>query len=261
MYQAVREMWKGFAIDSVSKLEEHLDNFRILFAFHSGKIENEEVTYHDTREIFVNGRVSSFTGDPRALFETQNQKLCYEYLKERIVAKEPITLELVREVHRILTSGTYDARRYIERGERAGEFKKHDYVTGILEVGSPPDAVEADIGSLLDEINGYRGGNPTTVAAYFHARFEYVHPFADGNGRVGRTLLNYFLMINNEPPVVIHEDGRKEYYAALECYDRDEDIFPLRRFLECETVRTWENTLERAQNHSQRNDKCLKDME
>ena len=102
--------WQSFPIKTVSDLEQRLDNFRVLFAYHSGKIENEEITLHDTREIFENGKVLNYTGSPRAIFEQQNQKLCYEFLKEKIAAKEPLTQELVLEVHRILTSGTYDER-------------------------------------------------------------------------------------------------------------------------------------------------------
>ena len=51
------------------------------------KMENEEITYHDTRGIFENGRVVNYTGNPRAVFEQQNQKMCYEVLKEKVVKK------------------------------------------------------------------------------------------------------------------------------------------------------------------------------
>jgi hypothetical protein len=61
--------------------------------------------------------VVSYTGSPRTIFEQQNQKLCYEAIKERLVEKEPLSVELVREIHRLLTSGTYDERRYLENVE------------------------------------------------------------------------------------------------------------------------------------------------
>ena len=140
-YAETAAYWQSFPIQTVSDLEQRLENFRVLFAYHSGKIENEEITLHDTREIFENGKVLNYTGSPRAIFEQQNQKLCYEFLKEKIAAKEPLTQELVLEVHRILTSGTYDERRFLENGERPGEYKKHDYITGKNEVGAPADRV------------------------------------------------------------------------------------------------------------------------
>lgn len=91
-YSQVVELWRSCKISSAVDLNKYLDSFRILFAYHSGKIENKEVTYHDTREIFENGKVAGYTGSPRALFEQQNQKLCYEFLIEKIVKKEPLNV-------------------------------------------------------------------------------------------------------------------------------------------------------------------------
>jgi len=122
-YSRVIALWQSYKIVSTADLDKYLDSFRVLFAFHSGKIENEEITYHDTREIFENGRVVDYTGSPRALFEQQNQKLCYEFLKEKIVKKEPLDIGLVKEIHKVLTGGTYDERRYIENEERPGEYR------------------------------------------------------------------------------------------------------------------------------------------
>ena len=61
IYKAVLDYWKNLDIRSASDLDKHLDNFRMLFAYHSGRIENSEITYHDTREIFENGRALHFT--------------------------------------------------------------------------------------------------------------------------------------------------------------------------------------------------------
>jgi Fic family protein len=166
-------------------------------------------------------------------------------LKPKIAAKLPLTTALIKEIHGTLTAGTYDERRYVEQGERPGEFKKHDYVTGLAEVGSLPDDVEDDLMDLLSELNTYKGKELLTAAAYFHARFEYIHPFADGNGRTGRALLNYFLMINNHPPIIIHDEDKAAYYDALAAYDISEDIAPMAAFLKQQTARTWEKTLER----------------
>jgi Fic family protein len=245
-YTKIVDMWRKFRVASVSDIDHYLHNFRILFAYHSGKIENQDITYHDTREIFENGRALNFTGDPRCLFELENQRLCYEFLKHKIAAKEPLTIPLILEIHAVLTSGTYDETRYIQRGERPGSFKKHDYMTGLLEVGSLPENVPTDISELLAEIAGADSRSDILMTgAYFHARFEHIHPFADGNGRVGRALLNYFFMTRGHPPVIINEEDKGKYYFALECYDRDEDIAPMRDFLLTQMERTWIKTLER----------------
>ena len=242
-YSRAVRLWQSYGIASAADLDKYLHSFRILFAYHSGKIENEEITYHDTREIFENGRVTGYTGSPRALFEQQNQKLCSEFLKEKIVNREPLDMELVKEVHRLLTAGTYDERRYIDNGERPGEFKKHDYVTGVHEVGSSAEDVEKEAAELITEIDAYKGDDVLKAAAYFHARFEYIHPFADGNGRVGRTLLNYYLMIRGHPPLIVHDEEKGTYYAALQQYDEAEDLAPLYEFFRYETEKTWAKAL------------------
>jgi len=247
-YEEIVNMWRLWQVETVSDIDERLYNFKILFAYNSGKIENEAVTYHDTREIFENGRALNFTGDPRVLFEQKNQKTCYEFLKHKITAREPLTVSLVLETHGILTAGIYDERRFVERGERPGAFKKHDYVTGRNEVGSMPENVSGDIAALLDEIQAYSGSEILKTAAYFHLRFEYIHPFADGNGRVGRTLMNYFLMSRDHPPLIIHDEDKAAYYAALEAYDKSEEITPMYDFLRQQTERTWEKSLARTTN-------------
>lgn len=246
-YTQTVQLWRSWQIASAAGLDKYLDSFRILFAFHSGKIENEEITYHDTREIFENSKVSNYTGNPRTLFEQQNQKFCYEYLKKKIVQKDPLSLELIKEIHRILAAGTYDERRFIENGERPGEFKKHDYVTGIHEVGSSAKAVESDLTELLNKVNAQAGEDIMKTAAYLHARFEDIHPFADGNGRVGRTLTNYFLMIANHPPFILYDEDKRRYYECLLKYDESGETNSLYEFFKYETEKTWAKTLTLAQ--------------
>lgn len=247
-YNDVLSLWKSYKINAPSDLDVYLDNFRILFAFNSGKIENDNITYHDTREIFENGKISSFSGDIRSLFEQSNQKLCYEFLKEKIVRKQPLSIGLIKDIHLILTSGTYDEHRFINNGERSGEFKKHDYVTGINEVGAAPEDVAFELQELLDELNEHTGSDKLKLATYLHARFEYIHPFADGNGRVGRTLLNYYLMINDHPPMIIYNEDKADYYNALEKYDSEEELVPLYNFLKYEVEKTWSKQLELSLN-------------
>ena len=245
MYDQIVHMWRNWNIKSVSDIEKRLNNFRILFAYNSGKIENDKITYHDTREIFENGRVLNFTGDPRTLFELENQRLCYEYLKYKIFDRVPITVPLILETHMILTAGTYDERRFVELGERPGEFKRHDYVTGREEVGALPENVSVEVNDLVEELRDFQDEAILRAATYFHLRFENIHPFADGNGRVGRTLLNYFLLIQNHPPVIVYDDDKEAYYFALEEYDKSEDIMPMFNFLRHQVELTWAKTLER----------------
>lgn len=247
-YTDVITYWQSLKIDSKEKLENVLDNFRILFAYNSGAIENAEITYHDTREIFENGKVISFTGNLRTIFEISNQKTCYEYLLDKIIKKEKISENLIKKVHELLTIGTYDERRYILNGERPGEYKKHDYVTGGEEVGASANEVAKEIANLLNEVNSINTNDAEDIikiATYFHNKFENIHAFVDGNGRVGRTLTNYILMINNMPPLIVYDEDKKYYYAALEKYDKEDDIKSMIEFFKYEMEKTWGKTLEK----------------
>ena len=106
-------------------------------------------------------------------------------------------------------------------------------------MGAAPEDAKREVAELLAEVNAYEGPDVLKAAAYFHAKFEHIHPFADGNGRVGRTLLNYYLMTRNHPPLIIGEEDRRQYFVALQKYDEDEDLEPLYRFLKAAVEKTW----------------------
>ena len=102
-------------------------------------------------------------------------------------------------------------------------------------------SLEAEIKELLEDIKDVEDKDALTAAAFFHAKFENIHPFADGNGRTGRLLMNYFLVCHDHPVITIHEEDRREYMKALEAWDESQDLDPLKRFLKEQTVKTWSN--------------------
>ena len=120
-------------------------------------------------------------------------------------------------------------------------------MTGRNEVGAPPENVAEEMEELLKELQDVSSENVLTAAAYFHATFENIHAFADGNGRTGRLALNYLLVLHGHPPIIIHEEDRKEYYAALEAWDVRQELAPLRNFLKSQTEKTWEKQILRAE--------------
>ncbi len=236
-YEQLVKNWQTQTIAMEEDLDTVLDNFRILFAFHSNAIENPKITYHDTREAFENGRVTGYTGDMRTLLAIQNQKECYEFLKRHILARTPLSSELILQIHEKLMHGCYDETRR-KKGERPGQYKIHDYVTGDG-IGSAPEDVARELAELCEEINGTASERHTTVASYLHLRFETIHPFADGNGRVGRTLLNYYLLTHGYPPTVLYEEDKQSYYRTLAIYDKTEDLSDFEVYLKEQTLKTW----------------------
>ena len=250
-YERILSIWRSRHIKTSAELATEMNGNRVSLIYNSGKIENDRITYHDTREIFDHGGVTSYTGDVRTLFEIQNLCAGYQRFLDAFGKKEPLTDTFIREMHSILTQGTYDTHRY-ETGERPGVYKLHDYVTGVDEVGALPEDVEQEMDELLEELLDVPEENALTAAAYFHAKLENIHPFADGNGRVGRLLMNYILVCHNHPPITIFKEDYLSYYNALECFDRQLELAPLIDFLKEQCEKSWSRYLERQIRREQR---------
>ena len=251
-YEKALELWRKKNVQTDAELAEALNGHSIAFAFHSGKIENDRITYHDTREIFEHDGVTSYTGDLRTLFEIRNAKEANELFLCAFRDRRPFDEAFICELQLQLTHGTYDTRRW-QLGERPGEYKRHDYVTGKGEVGAAPEDVAEELSELLEELNGIRSEDVLTAAAYFHAKFENIHPFADGNGRTGRLAMNYLLVLHGHPPIIIHEEDRQDYYRTLEAWDTQQDLAPLRAFLQIQTEKTWEKQITRVEKQKHQN--------
>ena len=245
-YERALELWRCKNITTDAELGEALNAYSVAFAYHSGKIENENVTYNDTREIFEHDGVTAYTGDLRTLFEIRNARDAYEQFLCAFRDRRSLDEVFIKEFQFCLTQNTYNTRRW-QLGERPGEYKHHDYVTGREEVGAAPEDVADEVRELLGELRDVTSENVLTAAAYFHAKFENIHPFADGNGRVGRLAMNYLLVFHGYPPIIIHEEDRKEYYAALEAWDTQQELVPLREFLKWQAEKTWEKQIARAE--------------
>lgn len=177
--------------------------YSISFAYHSGRIENESVTFNDTREIFEHDRVTSYTGDLRTLFEISNAKDANRYLLESFGKTQPLDEALIKGFQRLLTQNTYDAGRR-QLGERPGEYREHRYAAGKNMTGASPEDIPKEMNRLLSEMADVPDEKALTAAAHYHVRFESIHPFADGNGRTGRITMNYFLLLRDHPPVIIY---------------------------------------------------------
>ncbi len=142
--------------------------------------------------------MTSYTGDLRTLFEIRNAREANELFLTAFGEKRALDEELIKAFQERLTLNTYDTRRY-QLGERPGEYKRHDYVTGKAEIGAAPEDVAEEVGELLEELQDIPDGAALKAAAYFHAKFENIHPFADGNGRTGRLAMNYLLVMHDHP--------------------------------------------------------------
>ncbi len=236
------DYWKSLEIDSLDKTQDILKDFRILFSYHSGVIENTNIKYLDVKEIFDSRRVNNYTGGLFTLYEIDNLRISFDYMLIKAIDKEPLTEELIKRFHKLLTSGTYDERRYVANEERPGEYKKHDYVTGKNEVGSLPVDVPSDMRNLIEEVSGIElksDEDGLVLVTYVHNMIEHIHPFADGNGRLGRLLINYLLLVNGLPPLIIFNEDKSLYYECLQKFDEEDNLYATVEFLKYEMEKTW----------------------
>lgn len=242
-FDEIVQWWQAQNLKTADDLATVLDNFKIVFACNSNGIEGSSIDYHTTRAVFEGGALSNFSGTAKEIFETQNQKFAFDYFAKAFEDELDIDMHMILKLHSIMMYGCYDETRW-RKGERPGKFKKGDYCVGVDDVGSFPDEVETDLQELLDEMNDNDlSGDVLIKAAYLHVVFETIHPFADGNGRVGRTLMNYYLIRHNYPPIVIFNEDKETYYLALEVYNKTGKLSGFVKFLQEQMVKTWERKI------------------
>lgn len=234
-YDEVVNEWKRSNIDPGKVFN---DEFLVHLTAESSNLEGINVSYHSTREIFESESIQNYSGDIRSLFSVLNNRNVASMLSSKLHNHEQISLELILEIHRLMMFGSIDRHRYMDNEERAGEFKKHDYCVGRYSVGYAPEDVPDAVTELVDFVNSNTDKDPLKVATIMHCYIEHIHPFSDGNGRVGRWLLNYYLVLNNHPPIIIPTSDKQRYFDALEAFDLGENYNLMYNLLREYTVTT-----------------------
>ncbi len=191
--------------------------------FNSNAIENSTLTLKDTEDILIRGQIQR-DAEIREVYEAKNLGRALELLAENTT--QNLTVELILALHKILLTGINDGF--------AGRFRSGDeWVRVGTHIGANPDFVNDLVHKLVENYNRDDDREFIEKIAYFHNEFEYIHPFCDGNGRIGRVLINQQLMKLGLPPVMIPAKNKfQDYYPALDAYDKKNDPRPLEEYLE-----------------------------
>lgn len=238
-YENKVRAWQEKGIETGPELADALSDFWIPYTYNTGRIRNESLTMADTREIFEHGSVTSYTGRLRTLLQILDAREGAEAFERAFDDGARLDEFLLQSLQYTLTQGTYPPSLW-KQSERPGEYKRHNYVTLTSDMGALPEDCEEEVRELLDELPDISGKNTLTAAAYFHAKFENIHPFACGNGRVGRLAMNYLLVRRNHPPLIVFAEDREEYCEGLRQWDLRQELAPLKDFLAAQTVKTWD---------------------
>lgn len=216
-------------------------NFLLRYIYNSNRIEGLTLTYHQTKDVFESEYIRDYGGDVRELFSVLNSQNTFDFICSEFRRNRAISLDFVKELHKVSMRNSLDKVQYFELSERAGEFKKHDYVVGRHDAGVSPEDVESSLSELINMILANEHKNTLEVATILHCEFECIHPFSDGNGRVGRWLMNYWLLCHGYPPIIIYEEDKGRYYDILEEYDVSQDPTKMFNFLKEQSIKTWQS--------------------
>ena len=181
--------------------------------YNSNAIENSTLTLKETEKILLEMEVER-TVELREVFEAKNLARVMEYARNKDYWGGKADEEKILLLHQILLLNIDD--------NIAGRFrKKGEYVRIGTHVAPAPEQVKDLLQQALLEFNGNDQMYFLDKVAKFHLDFETIHPFNDGNGRIGRVLINLQLRQYGFPPVIVQNKDKKEYYRAFREYRSD----------------------------------------
>lgn len=184
---------------------------QIDLTYNSNRIEGSKLTHDQTRYIFETNTigVSGESINVDDIIETTNHFRAIDVIIER--AKSKLTESLIKELHFLLKSGTSDSAK---DWFNVGAYKKLPNEVGGNET-TAPEHVAARMKEILTDYNAIKNKTIEDIIA-FHYNFEIIHPFQDGNGRVGRLIMFKECLANNIVPFIIDEDLKLFYYRGLQ---------------------------------------------
>ena len=201
---AYRKDWKRYP---ASAKEKELEEISIAFTYNTNAIEGSTITLDETREI-IHDKIA-----PKKYLHdiTETEKHSKTFL-EMLKSKDKISNALILNWHKNIFSDT--------KSDIAGVYREHG--VRVLDYIAPD---WQDVKDLMNELIKYINSsklNSVELAGIAHYRFEKIHPFGDGNGRIGRLLMNKILWDSGYPMLIIENKKRRVYYKALK---KDEDGF------------------------------------
>jgi len=199
-----------------------------LLAYNSNRIEGSTLTEEQTASLFDHGTLPRSDDYYKAkdVEEMNGHFLMFNKMLDTL--QEPLTQELIKQFHYELKSGVFEDRA---NGYAIGDYKKRPNMIGMYQTVRPEE-VAGEMELLLD---WYQDQNVNIeVLVEFHARYESIHPFQDGNGRTGRLILFRECLKNGIVPAVIEDANRNLYLEGLKEYREQKDLTKMTELFEKE---------------------------
>lgn len=189
---------------------------QVELTYNSNHIEGSRLSREQTRYIFETNTIGITDKSVRVddIVETVAHFRCIDKIIDS--ANAPLTEKLIKELHRTLKSGTSDAEK---DWFNVGEYKRIPNEVGGMSTAEPEN-VETEMRALLENYNIKKQKSLADIID-FHVRFERIHPFQDGNGRIGRLIMLKECLKHGIVPFIIEDDIKMFYYRGLKEWDRE----------------------------------------
>lgn len=219
-------------IDSIRKLEvkiplkiSHLSKkdwkeFSKIFSYNTNAIEGSKLNQKEVKELLDNNKWPNKSKEDIA--EAFGVDEAISFIRN---AKDHISLDLIKKIHKIIFKNSKLFAGKLRKAKE--EVVVIDNIGNIIHEGAPQTRITHLLQELVLWYNHNKNKYPGLIlAAVVHNQFENIHPFKDGNGRVGRILLNNILIKHGLPPINIDFNNRIEYYESLHAYEKNHDLKP-----------------------------------
>ncbi len=219
-------------LNEIRSLEKHIplkishlsqkdwETFSKIFTYNTNAIEGSKLNIHEVKDLLEKDKWPDKSKEDIA--EAFGVDEAISFIRK---TKEHLSIELIRKIHKIIFKNSkLFAGEIRKKGEEVVVMNGSGFV---IHEGAP----QARISHLLRELIRWYEKNKEkypglVLGTVIHNQFENIHPFRDGNGRVGRILLNNILIKHNLPPMNIDLKNRQEYYDSLQAYEKNHDIKP-----------------------------------
>ena len=232
---------KPLSPQTLKNLEEWL---RVELTYSSNAIEGNTLSRIETAEVLEKGVSAALKGKPlKDQLEAINHSKALDFIKTLAKEKKShqfIGEEDIKAIQRIILTGIMD--------DQAGRYRQSDvFITGADVEFHSPQKVPYLMRKFIKWLEGSQGQHPARVAADAHFKLVSIHPFADGNGRTARLLMNLILIINSYPMAIIRNEDRTEYIDAVNQGHTKGELEPYYSIIEDAVERSLDGYLNAAQ--------------
>lgn len=207
-------------IDFIIENKEYLEDIVTRSTYHSNAIEGSTLTYAETYAILFNDNSFKINNkEPREIYEAINHKKAMLLLFDKLKNNE-LSLDdhFIKQINEVINQDIKDTKGY--RNIKV-------MIRGSEHIPPAPEKIHNLMMYFVYNYNHDENADIFYKIAHYHLEFERIHPFEDGNGRTGRLLINFELLKNNIPPIVIPKEERIKYFEFL----RNKDVVGLADWL------------------------------